>query len=131
MSPTAGGDKKTQAEACATRPLPLWRLIAGIGVLACLLGVIAALAPLYIDNFRLGRYVRALAAAPDFATTPDEILRSQVLARARQLDLPVQPSDVKVTHHGGKLQLQANYRVRTDLALYPVDLHFHPEASSR
>jgi hypothetical protein len=124
MSPTATADAKTAA-------LPLWRLIAGIAVLACFLGVIAALAPLYIDNFRLGRYVRALAAGANAATTLDEMLRAQVLARAGQLDLPVQPADVLVTHHGGQLQLQVNYRVRTDLALYPVDLHFHPEASSR
>jgi hypothetical protein len=124
MSPTATADAKTAA-------LPLWRLIAGIAVLACFLGVIAALAPLYIDNFRLGRYVRALAAGANAATTLDEMLRAQVLARAGQLDLPVLPADVLVTHHGGQLQLQVNYRVRTDLALYPVDLHFHPEASSR
>jgi hypothetical protein len=109
----------------------LWRLIAGVAVFACFLGVIAALAPVYIDNLRLGSYIRALAAAPDAAVAPDDKLRAEVLDRAGRLGLPVQPNDVQITHPGGKMQLQVKYRVQTDLALYPVDLHFHPAATSR
>jgi hypothetical protein len=111
--------------------LPLWRLIAGVAVLGSFAAVIAMLAPIYIDNLRLGRYVRELAATPNAATTPDETLRSEVLQRAGQLDLPVQPGDVQISHKGGTLQLQVKYRVQTNLALYPVDLHFHPDANSR
>jgi hypothetical protein len=128
MNPTAG-DLKTQAEARAT--LPLWRWIAGLAVFACFLGVIAALAPVYVENLRLGSYIRSLAAAPSAAATPDETLRSEILERASRLGLPVQPSDVQITHKGGKIELQVKYRVQTDLALYPVDLHFHPGAASR
>jgi hypothetical protein len=126
MTPIAAADQRD-----APPPtLPLWRLIAGIAVLACFLGVLAALAPVYIDNLWLGRYVRSLAAAPNAVTTPDEILRSEVLQRAAQLNLPVQPGDVLIARRGGKLQLQIKYRVRKDMVLYPVDLHFHPEAGS-
>jgi hypothetical protein len=27
------------------------------------------------------------------------------------------------------MQLQVKYRVKTDVALYPVDLHFHPRSN--
>ena len=83
----------------------MWRLIAGVAVFACFLGVIAALAPVYIDNLRLGSYIRALAAAPDAAVAPDDKLRAEVLDRAGQLGLPVQPNDVQITHPGGKMKI--------------------------
>ncbi len=125
MNPTAS------AEARKRGALPLWRLIAGIAVLGSFGAVIIVLAPVYLDNLRLGHYVRELAATPTTATTPDETIRSEVLAEASQLRLPVHPDDVQITHRDGKLQLDVKYRVRMDLALYPVDLHFHPEANSR
>jgi Domain of unknown function (DUF4845) len=124
MNPNAG------IEIPQAQPLATWRLIAGIGVLGSLVAVILALAPVYIENLRLGSYVRALASAPASATVTDETIRSEVLQRASQLDLPVHREDVRITHNGGKLQLQVKYRVQMDLAIYPVDLHFHPEANS-
>ena len=129
MNRTAAGESAGQLGNLP--PLPLWRLISGIAVFACLLGVVAALAPLYIDNLRLGSYIRELASSPNAATVPEATLRSEVVDRAGQLGLTVLPGDVQITHQGGKMQLQVKYRVKTDVALYPVDLHFHPQASSR
>jgi Domain of unknown function (DUF4845) len=103
--------------------LPLWRLIAGLAVLALFAAVLIALAPVYIENYRLARYVHSLAAAPASQTTPDESLRAQVIAEAHQLDLPVAPGDVHISHSGGRVQLQAAYRVQMNLSLYRVDLH--------
>ena len=59
--------------------LPLWRLICGVAIFAGLIAVLLALTPVSIDSYRLGRYVRTLGAT----TTPDEVLRSEILARAR------------------------------------------------
>jgi hypothetical protein len=135
MNPTASAENNVgrngRTEAPAPHPLPLWRLIAGIAVLAGFAAVIIALAPVYIENLRLGRYVQALATTPATARVPDETIRSEVLQAASQFHLPVHPDDVQITHNGGKLRLQVRYRVQMDLALYPVDLHFHPEANSR
>ena len=92
--------------------LPLWRLIAGIAIFGAFAAVLIALAPVYIDNYRLAQYVHSLAASTAARTEPDETLRSEVLSRARQLDLPVDPGDVHISHTGGALQLQAAYRVQ-------------------
>jgi hypothetical protein len=108
--------------------LPLWRLIAAILVLACMAGVLLALAPVYFEDNKLRQYIRSLALGPN---TPDDTLRSAILARARQLDLPVEPGNVQITHPNGKLHLQLNYIVQMDFPLYQVDLHFHPGATSR
>ena len=108
--------------------LPLWRLIAAILVLACMAGILLALAPVYFEDYKLRQYIRSLARGPD---TPDETLRSAVLARAKQLDLPVEPGDIQITHPNAKLHLQLNYVIQMDFPLYQVDLHFHPSATSR
>jgi hypothetical protein len=111
--------------------LPLWRLIAAILVLLGMAGVLLALAPVYLEDYELRQYIRSLALGPDAATTPDEALRSAILARARQLDLPVDPGDVRITHPDGKLHLQLDYKVQMDFPLYQVDIHFHPSTTSR
>jgi hypothetical protein len=108
--------------------LPLWRLIAAILVLVAMAGVLLALAPVYFEDYRLRQYIRSLARGP---STPDETLRSAVLARAHQLDLPVEPGNIQITHPDGKLRLQLNYAVQMDFPLYQVDVHFHPSATSR
>jgi hypothetical protein len=120
-------EKPTEEE---NQKLPLWRLIAAILVLAAMAGILLALAPVYFEDYQLRQYVRSLVRSPSAATTPDETLRSTVLGRARQLDLPVEPNDVQISHPNGKLQLQLKYAVQMDFPLYQVDLHFHPGATS-
>jgi len=103
-----------------TKPnkLPLWRLIAGLAVLGSFAGVIIFLTPVYLDDFRLYRYTRSLPNAPD------ETLIAEVVAKAHDLDLPVRPADIHITHPGGKTKIEFRYTVRMDLGVYPVDLHF-------
>ena len=112
------------------RRLPLWRLIAGLFVLGSLAAVLVALAPVYFDNFRLQRSLRELTRRAGATAAADETLRSQVLLRARQLDLPVTGADIRIEHDGGKVQVEMRYAVEMTLPLYRVDLHFHPSASS-
>jgi hypothetical protein len=111
--------------------LPLWRLITALFVLGLMVAILIALAPVYFENYQLRNYITGLVHTPNAGATPDETLRSEVLAQARQLDLPVQSNDVKITHTDGKLEVQMKYAVQMDFPLYQVDLHFHPSASSK
>jgi hypothetical protein len=101
--------------------LPLWRLIAGIAVLGGFVTVIGLMTPVYVDDYRLHRYVQSVAAE---SGTPDETMRAEVIARAHELDLPVHANDVHVVHTAGKTKIEMRYTVKMDIALYPVDLHF-------
>ena len=107
--------------------LPLWRLIAGILVLACMAGVLLALGPVYLEDYKLRQYVRTLVREPNAS---DESVRTSVMNRAHELDLPVRAPDVAITHDAGKLHIQLNYKVQVDFPLYQVDLHFHPGATA-
>lgn len=118
----------TDPSACA---LPVWRLIAGILVLLTMASVLVALAPVYFENYQLGQYVRSAVRGADAIKTSDDALRSVILTRAKQLNLPVAASDIQIARAGGKVQLQLKYAVQMDFPLYQVDLHFHPGATSR
>ena len=111
--------------------LPVWRTISGFGVLGGLVAVLLSLAPIYVENYRLTQFIHHLADEPNAASAPDSMLRPRILERARQLDLPVHPEDIQVTHRGGKMQLLTKYKVQKDLVLSHLDLHFHPEAATR
>jgi hypothetical protein len=108
--------------------LPLWRLLLAVLVLAGMAAVLVSLAPVYLENYRLGQFVKQLARR---SSAPDDTLRAAVLNRARDLDLPVEPADVSIMRSAGKLEIQTKCVVQMDFPLYQVDLHFHANASSR
>jgi len=107
-------------------PLPVWRLCAAVFILGGMSAVLLLLAPVYLENMRLGAYLHDLAKT----SAPDETLRDGVLARARQLNLPVEPDDIHITRSPGKVKVEAKYAVMKDFHLYAVDLHFHPTSGN-
>lgn len=100
--------------------LPRWRLITGFAIYATLAIVLLDLAPVYVENYHLGRYIKRLAAQPNAAQITDDALRRQIVAQARQLKLPVAPGNVIIRHDSGKLQIEAKYNVQ--IVLFHIDL---------
>ncbi len=108
--------------------LPLWRLITGISVLAILVGLLVMAGLVYLDNFRLDRYMNSLAAQPDATALSDAALTDRILVRAKDLNLSVQASDITVTRKDGKPQIRiARYMVQTSIGRLDLRL---PEAAS-
>ena len=109
--------------------LPLWRVIAGFGLLGILVALLVVAGLVYLDNFRLDRYMRGLAEAPESVGLSDAALSDQLVARARDLDLPVQAGDISITRTDGRPRIRiARYGVETPVG--HMDLRM-PEASSR
>lgn len=109
--------------------LPLWRLVAGFGLLGILIALLVVAGLVYLDNFLLDRYMRRLAEQPESAGLSDAALSDRLLARARSLDLPVQPGDISITRTGGTPHIRiARYRVETPVAHMDLSLS---EARSR
>ncbi len=103
-----------------------WRRVAGLVVIAALIGVGAMLIPPYVRNFQ---FQRALEDLVDQAKTP-EAAQAAAVDKAAQMGLPVRAGDVHAARAGNGVRVQIVYVVRVDLPLYTVDLHFHPSASS-
>ena len=108
----------------------LVRIIAGIAVLLILVTIGAFLAPPYIQNWKLQRYVNELIDDPVTATLSPEVTRAKVVSRAASLGLPVQSNDVQVMQSNNAIRIDVLYLVRVDVAGYTVDLHFRPAAGS-
>jgi hypothetical protein len=67
----------------------------------------------------------------DSRNQTDDALRQNVLHKARELDLPVRPDNVRIIRSPEGLRIDVRYFVRVTLPGYTVDLHFYPGAGSR
>jgi hypothetical protein len=109
--------------------LPLWRLITGLAVLATLAVLLVVAAIVYVDNFRLHRFVDTFVAQPASLALSDLELRKSILERAKELDLPVVGGDIGVSRVNGRPHVKiARFGVQTYLVR--MDLRI-PEFESR
>ena len=98
--------------------ISIWRIAAGLAVLAGLVGMGTLLVPVYVHNLELERFVRARPAAPDDA------LKQAILDKGRSLGLNVVPDHVEIRHLPAGGPTGVRYVVRVTFPLYSVDLHF-------
>jgi hypothetical protein len=112
--------------------VPRWRIAAGVFVLVALVAFCAVFTPIYFRNFELQNFVGGMTQRVETPMPSDEILRTRVLDKARQLGLPVAEDNVHILHSPeGSLRIDVRYSVRVDLPGYTVALHFYPGAGSR
>ena len=97
--------------------VPLWRVGAGLAVLALLAVALVFLAPVYVHNLQLKSFLRE--------TTPvsDEMLQQALLNRARAMGLDIVPDHIQIHHPAGG-PAEVRYVIRVTLPVYTVDLHF-------
>jgi hypothetical protein len=111
--------------------VPRWRVALGIAVLGGMAYLLASFAPIYFRNLELQHYVSDLTHSSASSQQSDDLLRTRVLTRARQLDLPVMEDNVRIVHSQDGMRIDVRYFVRVDLPGYTVDLHFYPGAGSQ
>jgi hypothetical protein len=90
--------------------------------------MVVLLAPPYYENWRLQRYLSALAHDPASAHRSSDLLRALVVDRAASMGLPVRTGDVQVAQGSNSIKIEVLYVVHIDLPVYTVDLHFRPSA---
>jgi len=110
--------------------VPAWRVAAAVVLLAGLLLFAILFLPIYIHNLQLQNFVADVTERRDSASRSDDLLRTWVLDKAHQLDLPVRPDNVKIAHSPDGMRIDVRYQVRVDLPGYTVNLHFYPGAGS-
>jgi hypothetical protein len=99
-------------------------------VLAALLAFTAMFAPVYFRNLELQNFVSDVTQRVENRTNSDDVLRTWVLDRAHQLDLPVKEDNVHIIRSREGVRIDVRYFVRVSLPGYTVDLHFYPGAGS-
>jgi hypothetical protein len=111
--------------------IPAWRIAAGFAVLAVLLALSAALAPVYWHNLQLQSFVAAMTQTASGRTAPDDDVRARVVAKARSLNLSVTEDEVHITRRRDGLRIDVPYFVTVNLPGYTVNLHFHSDSGTR
>ena len=106
----------------------LWRVLAGLAILALLVAFGALLVPHYLRNERFQEALRGMTLQAENRDSPADILRVRVAEQAARLGMRIRPDQVQVRHWQEHLEIQVRYAVTIDLAFYTVDLHFHPSA---
>ena len=113
------------------RRVPHWRMVAAAAVLMALLAFAAMFAPIYYRNLELQNFVSGVAQRVENQTNSDDVLRTWVLDKAHELDLPVTEDNVHVIRSKEGVHIDVRYFVRVTLPGYTVDLHFYPGAGSQ
>jgi hypothetical protein len=112
-------------------PVPRWRLAAGIAILAGLVFFLSIFAPYYFRNLQLQNFVSGITHTGANQTKSDDVLRTWVLDKAHELELPVVEDNVHISRSPEGMHIDVRYAVRVNLPGYTVDLHFYPGAGSR
>lgn len=112
-------------------PVPRWRIAAAVLILAGLVFFLATFAPYYFRNLKMQNFVSEITRQVENQTKSDDVLRTWVVEKARQLDLPITEDEVHVTHPMDGLRIDIRYFVKVDVPGYTVNLHFYPGAGSR
>jgi hypothetical protein len=108
-----------------------WRVGAGAAVLVAMVAMGARLVPIYVHNIELQQFVEDVAHRTAAPASSDDILRTWVLDKAADLDLPVKADNVQIQRSADSVRIVVRYVVRVDMPLYTVNLHFYPGAGSR
>jgi hypothetical protein len=87
--------------------------------------------PVYVNNYELEDYIRQQTPFWLAQRTPGDAIRSNIVAKAQELSLPVSSEQVKVQAGRALVSISIDYTVPVDLLVYTLRLHFTPAAENR
>jgi hypothetical protein len=87
--------------------------------------------PIYVNNFQLQDYIEGQTPYWMSQRIPADAIRKTILAKAEDLDLPVEEEDVTVVANQYKVSVNIDYEVPVDLKVYVLQLHFTPSSENK
>jgi len=87
--------------------------------------------PVYVDNYELEDFIQQQTPFWLVQQIPVEVVRDKILAKAKDLGLPVTPQQVKIEANASKYTVNIDYTVPIDLKVYSLPLHFSPASENR
>ena len=88
--------------------------------------------PVYVENYQ---FQDAIETESRFAMTgypkksPDDV-RQEIYKKAQELGLPVKADDIRINMSNGSCDIDVQYSVTFDLAVYQWTHDFHPHADN-
>jgi hypothetical protein len=106
------------ADQTPSKPLPAWRIGAGVAVLGAFSWFAILLVPVYLRNLQFQGFLRETPAASD------EMLQQAILNKSHALGLDITPDHLQIRRPPGGGPTVVRYVIRVTIPLYSVDLHF-------
>ena len=86
-------------------------------------------APGYFAAFQFNDYIRQEVKFAVTARKSPEMIRGEVLQKAKELGIPLTKSDIHVTKRGPSFTLELEYRWPINMRAYKHELVFHASVS--
>jgi hypothetical protein len=99
-------------------------------ILGCAVFCAVKIVPPYFDNYQLQDSMRQEAAYASATRKQDDDIRADIEKKLKQLGIPADSKDIQVSDDAGNVKISVDYTVPVDLAVYQLQLHFHPEANN-
>jgi hypothetical protein len=87
--------------------------------------------PVYVNAYELDDYIRTQTPYWLTQRVSSDAVRNSILAKARDLNLPISAEQVKVEATGGRVTVSLDYTVPVNLIVYTLQLHFAPSAENK
>ena len=87
--------------------------------------------PVYVNNYQLQDYLQTQTPFWLTERVPEDAIRKNILAKAQDLNLPVEADDVTVVAGASKVSVNIDYHVPVDLKVYTLPLHFTASSENR
>ena len=99
------------------------RLAGAIAITVAFAGLGLRMTPPYLENWRFGQELEAMAERPDALHLSDSRLQALAAQKGAAMGLPVLPDQVRIERAAGGLRIEARYQTVVDLGVYVVNLH--------
>lgn len=87
--------------------------------------------PVYVNNYQLNDYLRTQTPFWLTQRATAETIRKNIVARAADLDLTVQDSDVTVEANADRVHVNVDFSVPVDLKAFTWQIHFTDSSDNR
>ena len=88
--------------------------------------------PHYFHNYQFQDELEKLARQSNYTyNKQDADIQRDVITKAQEYEIALQPEQVKVSHQGTDLTIETEYTVHVELPLYPFELKFAPATRNR
>lgn len=87
--------------------------------------------PPYFHAYQFEDVVAEQARLGTYSNKSEDDIKQIISQKAQELDLPVQPDQVKVNKGYNMLEISVDYTVHVDLPAYPLDLKFSASSKNR
>ena len=86
--------------------------------------------PPYFANYQLQDSMREEAAYASATRKQPDDIRADIEKKVKELGIPANSKDIQVSDDAGNVKISVDYTVPVDLAVYQLQLHFHPQANN-